>query len=137
MAQVKNIQHGTTFSRQTGTPTTIGQIRSITMPVKSREEIEGTDLDDTVRIFIPADPEDPGELTIEYFWTPEDTVDVLFDDDFDARTVASWRVTFASPAKTATFDAWVKSMGGAVIEAGGGLLSRTIVLRLQSRITWA
>lgn len=136
MAQAKNICHGATFSRQTGTPTTIGQIRSITMPVKSRDEVEATDLDDTVRHFIPGDPEDPGEITIEYFWTPEDTVDILFDDDFDARTVASWRVGFANPSKTATFDAWVKSMGGAVLESNN-VLSRTIVMRLQSRITWA
>lgn len=137
MAQSKNIGHGILFARQTGTPTTIGQIRSITMPVKSREDVDATDLDDTVKFYIPSDPEDPGELSLDYFWTPEDTIDVLFDDDFDARTVASWRVTFPTPiSKTATFDGWVKSMGGAQIESAT-VLSRQIVIRLQSRITWA
>ena len=137
MAQSKNICHGITFSRQTGVPTTIGQIFSITMPVKSREDVDATDLDDTVKYFIPSDPEDPGEISLEYGWTPEDTVDVLFDDDFDAKTVASWRVTFPSPiTKTATFDGWVKSMGGAQIESAN-VLKRNIVIRLQSRITWA
>lgn len=137
MAQSKNIGHGVTFSRQTGTPTTVGQIRSITMPTKSREAVDATDLDDTVKFYIPSDPEDPGQLVVEMIWTPEDTVDHLFDTDFDANTVASWRVTFPSPiSKTATFDAWVMSMSPAAI-VSAEVIARTLTLQLQSRITWA
>lgn len=136
MAQSKQIGHGTTFSRQTGTPTTIGQIRSITFPNKTREDVDATDLDDTVKYHIPSDPEDPGEISITYMWTPEDAVDVLFDADFDAKTIASWRVTFVSPAVTATFNGWVKSMGDITIESAS-VLMRTCVIRLTERITWA
>lgn len=137
MAQSKNIGHGTLFARQTGTPTTIGQIRSITMPSRTREDVDATDLDDTIKYYVPSDPEDEGELTVEMMWTPEDAVDALLDTDFAANTVASWRVTFASPiSKTATFNAWVKSLTPATIESAT-VISRTAVLRLQSAITWA
>lgn len=137
MAQSKNIGHGVTFSRQTGTPTTIGQIRSITMPARTREDVDATDLDDTIKFYIPSDPEDEGELTVDMIWTPDETNDNLLDTDFAANTVASWRVTFPSPiSKTATFNAWVKTLTPGVIESAT-VLSRTAVIRLQSAITWA
>ena len=136
MAQSKNIGHGTTFHRVTGGPTKITFVRSITPPTFSREDVNATDLDDTVQYNIPSDPEDPGEVTIEMYWTSGDTNDELLDTDFGARTIGSWKIVFASPiTRTATFSAWVKQLSPAQIESNS-VISRTITLRLTSAITW-
>ena len=136
MAQTKNIGHGTTFARVTGGPTTMTALRSITPPTFSREDVNATDLDATVQYNIPSDPEDPGEIVIEAFWTSGDTNDELWDTDFAARTIASWKFVLASPiTRTATFSAWIKSLSPATIESNS-VISRTITLRLTTVITW-
>lgn len=133
MAQSKNIGHGTTFSRGT---TQITFLRAITPPAISREDVNATDLDATVQYNLPSDPEDPGEVTLEMFWTSGDTNDELLDTDFNARTISSWKITYASPiSRTATFSAWVKSLSPITIESNS-VISRTIVLRLTTAITW-
>lgn len=136
MAQTKNIGHGTVLSRVTAGPTAITQVRSITPPSFSREDVNATDLADGVDYNIPSDPEDPGEVTIDMYWTSGDTNDELFDTDFAARTIASWKIVYASPiTRTATFNAWVKSLSPARFESRDVII-RTIVLRLTSVITW-
>lgn len=137
MAQSKNIGHGTTIHRVTSGPTQITFVRSITPPAFTREDVNATDLDSTVQYNIPSDPEDPGEVTVEMYWTSGDTNDELWDTDFNARTIASWKIVYASPiTRTATFSAWVKSLTPAVIESNS-VISRTIVLRLTTAITWS
>jgi hypothetical protein len=137
MAQSKNIGHGTVLSRVTGGPTAITNVRSITPPAAFYDEVEATTLTDTVKYHMPGDPEDPGEVTMEMFWTPNDTNDELMDTDFAARTIASWKIVYASPiSRTATFSAWVKSLTPAVLE-NNGVISRTIVFRLTTAITWS
>ena len=137
MAQTKNIGHGTTFARVTAGPTTMTALRSITPPAISREDVNATDLDATVQYNIPSDPEDPGEVVLEAFWTSGDSNDELWDTDFNARTIASWKIVYASPiSRTATFSAWVKSLSPLPIESNS-VISRTITLRLTTAITWS
>lgn len=137
MAQSKNIGHGVSFARVTAGPTTIGQVRSITPPTFSREDVNATDLTDTVDYNIPSDPEDPGEVTIEMFWTSGEANDELLDTDFNARTIASWKIVYPAPiTRTATFNAWVKSLSPAMIESRS-VISRTATFRLTSAITWS
>lgn len=138
MAQSKNIAHGiVTLSRVTAGPTAITFVRSIQPPTFSREEVDATTLDGTVAYNIPGDPEDPGEVSIVMVWTSGDTNDELFDTDFNAETIASWKIVYGSPiTRTATFDAWVKSLSPANFESRT-LITRTIVLRLTSAITWS
>lgn len=137
MAQSKNIGHGTTFHRVTSGPTQIAMLRAITPPTFSREDVEATTLDDTVKYHLPSDPEDPGEVVLEMFWTSGETNDELLDTDFNARTIASWKIVYASPiTRTATFSAWVKSLSPATIESNS-VISRTITLRLTTAITWS
>lgn len=137
MAQSKNIGHGTTFYRVTSGPTQITQVRSITPPTFSREDVNATDLDNTVQYNLPSDPEDPGEVTIEMFWTSGETNDELLDTAFGSRAIDSWKIVYASPiTRTATFSAWVKSLSPAQIESNS-VISRTITLRLTTAITWS
>jgi hypothetical protein len=136
MAQSKNIGHGTTFSRITSGPTQFTQVRSITPPTFSREDVNATDLDNTVQYNLPSDPEDPGEVVIEMFWTSGDTNDELLDTSFNARTIESWKIVYASPiTRTATVTGWVKSLSPAQIESAS-VISRTITIRLTTAITW-
>jgi hypothetical protein len=134
MAQSKNIAHGIVTLARSGTAITF--VRSIQPPSFTREEVDATTLDSTVAYHIPGDPEDPGEVTIEMVWTAGDTNDELFDADFSAETITSWTITYASPiTRVATFSAWVKSLSPAQYESRS-LITRTIVLRLTTAITW-
>jgi hypothetical protein len=134
MAQSKNIAHGIVTLARSGTAITF--VRSIQPPSFTREEVDATTLDSTVAYHIPGDPEDPGEVTIEMVWTPGDTNDELFDTDFNAETITSWTITYGSPiTRVATFSGWVKSLSPAQYESRT-LITRTIVLRLTTAITW-
>lgn len=136
MAQSKNTGYGIALSRVTGGPTAIGQIKSITCPGWSREKVNATDLDDTVQAWIPGNPPDKGELSVEMYWTPDDTVDSILDDDFDAGTIASWKFVFPSPiSKTSTFSAWIKDVTPATAD-GANALVRTIVFVLTTTETY-
>ena len=135
MAQSKNIAHGIVTLKRGAT--TITFVRSIQPPTMSRDEVNATTLDNTVDYNIPGDPEDPGEVSLEMVWTSGDTNDELFDTDFAAETITSWSIVYASPiSRTATFDAWVKSLSPANYESRT-LITRTIVLRLTTIITWS
>ena len=134
MAQSKNIGHGTLFKRGA---TTITALRSITPPSLTREDVDATDLADGVQYNIPSDPEDPGEVTLEMFWTSGDTNDELLDTDFHARTITAWSIVYASPiSRTATFSGWVKSLSPATV-VSRDVIVRTIVIRLTTAITWS
>jgi len=136
MAQSKNIGHGITFHRVTAGPTKITFIRRIQFPEFSREDVNCTDLDDTVQYNVPSDPEDPGEVEIEMFWTSGDTNDELIDTDFNARTIGSWKVVLPSPiTRTATFSAWVKATSPEPFVSNGAVVRR-VRFRLTTIITW-
>jgi hypothetical protein len=136
MAQSKNIGHGIELHRVTSGPTKITFLRRITFPEFSREDVNCTDLDSTVQFNIPSDPEDPGELAADMYWTSGDTNDELMDTDFLARTIASWKVVFPSPiSRTATFSAWVKRLSPSPFESNGAVI-RSIAWRLTTNITW-
>lgn len=136
MAQSKNIGHGATFARVTGGPTTIGQVRMITPPTISREDVNATTLDDGVDYNLPSDPEDPGEVIIEQLWTSGEANDELIDTDFNARTIASWKVVYPAPiTRTATFSAWVKSIAPAPLESRE-TVKRVVTFRLTTVISW-
>lgn len=134
MAQSKNIGHGAIFKRGV---TTIGQVRMITPPTLSREDVNATTLDDGVDYNLPSDPEDPGEVIIEQLWTSGDTNDELIDTDFNARTITAWSVTYPLPTpRIATFSAWVKSIAPAPLESRE-TVKRVVTFRLVTVITWS
>lgn len=134
MAQSKNIGHGSIFKRGS---TAIGQVRMITPPTISREDVDATTLDDGVLYHIPSDPEDPGEVVVEQLWTSGDTNDELVDTDFNARTISTWSITYASPiSRVASFSAWVKSIAPAPLESRE-TVKRVITFRLTTVITWS
>lgn len=137
MAQSKNIAHGITVSRVTAGPTAITALRSVHPPTISREDVNATDLDSAVDYNIPSDPEDPGELVVDMYWTPGDTNDELIDTDLAARTIASWKIVYPAPiTRTATWSGWVKSASPPRMESRDVII-RTITWRLTTAITWS
>lgn len=133
MAQSKNIAHGIQLSRGV---TQITFLRSIKPPTFSREDVNATDLDSPVDYNIPSDPEDPGEVEADMYWTSGDTNDELLDTDFNARTITSWKIVYPSPiTRTATFSAWIKTLSPPRMESRDVII-RTITWRLTTAITW-
>ena len=136
MAQSKNIGHGVLLHRVTGTPTQIGQVRSITPPSHSREKVPATDLDDTIQIFLAGSPPEIGEVSITMFWTSGEANDELLDTDFAAATIASWKIVYPAPiTRTATFSAWIMSLTPAEV-VSNGVIERTAVFVPTTVITW-
>lgn len=134
MAAEKRIGHGATWKMGS---TVIGQVRLITPPALTREDVDATTLDDGVKYNIPSDPEDPGEATIEQLWTSGNTNDELVDTDFNARTIAAHSITYPlSTPRIATFNGWIKSITPGSLQ-GTDPIMRTIVVRLTTVITWS
>lgn len=134
MAVEKKIGHGATLSIA-GTP--IQQIRDIQPATFSREDVDATTLDDGVQYNLPSDPEDPGEVTFTIVWTQGQTNHALLDTDFNARTIASYAITFPwTTTRTATFSAWIKSTAPSALR-GNEVMALTVTLRLVSAITWS
>lgn len=134
MALQKRIGHGATLSQGA---TAIGQLRNITLPAFSRDEVDTTTLDSTVGETLPADPENVGEVSFEMLWTSGDSAHELLDTDFAARTVSSYSISVPlSTPRVATFSAWVKSMTPAPLDSKSPIM-RTVVLKLTTIISWA
>jgi hypothetical protein len=137
MAQTKNIGKGVVLSRVTGGPTAITNVKSIQAPASFYDDVEVTALTDGVKDFLPGGAYDGGEATIEMYWTSGEANDELFDTDFLARTEGSWKIVWPSPiTRTATFDAYIKSLTPAAADVSG-VVMRTIVLKRTSAITWS
>lgn len=133
MAAEKKIGHGTILKQGS---TTLSQIRNITPPGGTREEVPATTFDSTVEETLPADPENCGELQFEQIWTKGETDHDLIDTAFNARTIDAYSIVYPwSTAKTATFSGWVKSMSPATLQSKE-VMARTVVIKLTTTITW-
>lgn len=126
---------GATCSLKQGS-TTLSQIISFDPPHETREEVEATTLDSTVRETLPAEPRDTGELSFVQAWTPGDTNHQLLDTAMASRTTDAYSIVWASltVSKTDSFSAWVKELGGEQVTPKG-LITRRVVLKLTTAIT--
>lgn len=102
---------GTVFSRgDAASPevfTNVGDVISIAGPAITKDEIEVTALDSTSKEFIGA-LDDPGEITMELNWNPQDSEHVNLRTDAEGSVVRNYRVTWSDVSATVvTFAAEV------------------------------
>ena len=94
---------GTVFSRGDGASpevfTAVGDVVSISGPAITKDEIETTALDSTAKEFIGA-LDDPGELTMELNWNPQDVGHVGLRVDAEGNTVKNYRVVWNDVSST-------------------------------------
>ena len=134
MTIAKHIGHGTTLSIG-GTP--IAQVKTVTPPGISREEVDTTTLDSTVEDSLPSDPRNMGELQLHLVWHPGDTNHELLDTAFNARTISVYVLTYpSSVGKADTFSGYIKSLTPTALE-GKNHLGRDVVIKLTTAIVRA
>lgn len=129
----KKIGHGTVLKQGA---TTLSQIRNITPPVKSREEVPATTLDSTVEETLPSDPPAVGEIQFEQIWESGDTNHELLDTALGSKSIDEYSIVLNGVNRTGTFDAWVKSIAPAQID-GKNCYARTVVMKLTTDIDWS
>lgn len=140
MTIAKHIGHGTTINIDPASPigtsyTLLAQVKSVTPPPPSREEVDTTTLDSTVEDSLPSDPRNMGEVQLHLVWHPGDTNHEILDTAMNSRTNAAWKLTYpTSVAFKDVFSGYVKSLTPTALE-GKNHIGRDVVIKLTSAIT--
>lgn len=94
---------GTVLSRGDGASpevfAAIGDVVSLSGPSISKDEIEVTALDSTAKEFLSA-LDDPGEITFELNWNPQDPTHPLLRADAEGSAQGNFRVVWADVSST-------------------------------------
>lgn len=121
----------------------IGNVRNITLPDASKEEVDVTDHDSTgiYREFLPG-LADPGTATLECNYNPTDAGQQALVANFGATGNTAKEVVITLPpassstgAATVTFDAFVQSKPGELPGADAAAATRTFNLRVTGGVT--
>ncbi len=130
---------GTNFQRGDGASpesfTTVGDVTQISGPQITKDEIEVTALDSTAKEFLGA-LDDPGELTLELNWNPQDTEHVNLRTDAEGSTVRNYRVVWSDVSSTqVTFAAEV--MEFTISTEAQDAVKASVRLKISGALTWA
>ena len=130
---------GTTFARGDGASpevfTTAGDVVSIAGPGISKDEIEVTALDSTAKEFIGA-LDDPGEITLELNWNPQDAEHVNLRTDAEGNTPRNYRIVWNDVSATqVTFNAEV--MEFSLNTEPNDAVKASCRLKINGALTWA
>ena len=131
----KKIGHGTQLKQGS---TVLSQIRNITPPAFSREEVPATTLDSDVEDTLPSDPPAVGEIQFEQIWTSGDNNHELLDTAAGSRSIDEYSIVLngLTTVRTGTFSAWVKSIAPTQID-GKNCYARTVVMKLTTLVDWS
>lgn len=113
--------------------TTIPEVRSISGPDGSANEIDVTDLSSTAKEF-RLGLKDEGNITLDMMYIPGNTVHAGLKTDRTNRTLRNFTLTFTdSPATTWSFSAYVQGL--AVSNDVDGVTTASVTLRISGAIT--
>lgn len=131
----KKLGHNTAFKQGS---TTIGMMKTIQPPGYDRGEVDVTTLDSTIMDFIPGDPPEITQITLNHIWVSGLTAQELLDTAVAARTNDTYSIVFNgwSTVRTATFTAYTISVKPDSVESKNPYM-RTVVLRPTSVVTWS
>lgn len=130
---------GTTFARgDAASPevfTTVGDVVTLAGPAISKDEIEVTALDSTAKEFIGA-LDDPGEITMELNWNPQDGQHVLLRQDAEGNTVRNYRVVFNDVSSTQV-DFAAEVMEFSLNTEPNDATKASVRLKVTGSLTWS
>lgn len=131
----KKLGHATVLKQST---TAIAQIRRIKPPGYDRDEVDVTTLDSTIMDFIPGDPPEITELTLDAIWVNGLASQELLQTAVAARTNDSYSIVISSwtTSRTGTFTAYVTRVDPQDIQSKDPLMF-SARLRPTSTVTWA
>ena len=136
---VADIGHGTILYFDPANGTTFVQllkIQEITHPSKSAEEVDVTDLADTIVKTQSAILNDMGELSFKFFWEAKNTNQHVLYTAVASGAVGAWKITIphGTPVN-ATFSGWVKSLTPDAFAQKAPIMN-TCTVRVTTAVTW-
>ena len=92
---------------------TMGGVQTIIDASRSNDEVDMTDMDDTIDQMYPAPITSQGDFSLTLFWDEVDTDQASLYTLVDSKAIVPMRIVFNSfsPVKTKTFQGWVKEVG--------------------------
>lgn len=129
---------GTTFLRgDAASPevfTAVGDVVSIAGPNITKDEIEVTALDSSAKEFIGA-LDDPGEITLELNWNPQDSEHVNLRTDAEGSTVRNYRIVWSDVSSTQV-DFAAEVMEFSVNAEANDAVKASVRLKVSGALTW-
>lgn len=130
---------GTTFARGDGASpeafTTVGDVVSLGGPQIQKDEIEITALDSTAKEFLGA-LDDPGELSLELNWNPQDTQHVALRQDAEGTAQRNYRIVFNDVSST-QIDLTGEVMEFSLNTEPNDAVKASIRIKVSGALTWS
>ncbi len=115
--------------------TAIADVISISGPAITKDEIEVTALDSSAKEFIGA-LDDPGELTLELNWNPQDSEHVNLRADAEGNTVRNYRVVWSDVSNT-TVDITGEVMEFSLNTEPNDAVKGSVRIKVSGALTWS
>ena len=130
---------GTNFQRGDGTSPevfiTVGDVVSLSGPSITKDEIEVTALDSVAKEFIGA-LDDPGEVSLDLNWNPQDAEHVNLRTDAEGSVKRNYRIVWGDVSNTqVTFSAEV--MEFTLATDPNDAVKGSVRLKISGGLTWA
>jgi len=130
---------GSSFKRGDGASpesfTTIGDVISIAGPNISKDEIEVTALDSASKEFIAA-LDDPGELTLELNWNPQDSEHVNLRSDAEGTTQRNYQIVWNDVSSTQV-DFTGEVMEFSINTEANDAVKASVRIKISGSLTWS
>jgi hypothetical protein len=130
---------GTVLSRGDGTSpeafVAVGDIISIAGPAITKEEIDVTTLDSAAKEFLGG-LDDPGEMTFELNWNPQDAQQVLLRDDAEGNTKVNYRVVWNDVSAT-TVDFNGEVMEYSINTEANDAVKASVRIKINGALAWS
>lgn len=115
--------------------TAVGDVISISGPAITKDEIEVTALDSTSKEFIGA-LDDPGEITLELNWNPQDSEHVNLRADAEGSTVRNYRIVWNDVSST-TVDFAAEVMEFSLNTEPNDAVKGSVRMKITGALTWS
>lgn len=113
----------------------VGDVISMSGPGITKDEIETTALDSSAKEFIGA-MDDPGEITLDLNWNPQDAEHVNLRSDAEGNAALNYRIVWNDVSSTqVTFNAEV--MEFSVSTEANDAVKASVRLKINGALTWA
>ena len=113
----------------------VGDVISISGPAITKDEIEVTALDSTAKEFIGA-LDDPGEITMELNWNPQDAEHVNLRSDAEGNSVLNYQIVWSDVSGTQV-DFAAEVMEFSLNTEPNDAVKGSVRMKISGGLTWS
>ncbi len=112
-------------------------VQEVTYPTFTVEDVDITDLADTVEQTTSSIVYNPGEMTAKFFWEVNNANPNLFYTALTSGAVGKWKIVVPhATTVSATFSGYVKSLAPDPFAQKAPIMN-TVTVKLTTGVTWA